>query len=192
MVSLTDEMRRRRDRLLEELYAPGMDLNTLLKIFNERVRESNEIVYLCQYCHNYHPYQINTEITMAYRLCTIGLISEEERDRVIDRIQTPKKKRRNAATYYANKNVVKKKCEHCGSTQNLQVHHILPVADGGTDDPENLRVLCETCHKETHKYGQPLNRRLRRAMEKRKRMDEKKKRHHTYRISKTYHSSPED
>jgi hypothetical protein len=29
-------------------------------------------------------------------------------------------------------------------------------------------------------------------MEKRKRMDEKKKSHHTYRISKTYHSSPEE
>ena len=30
---------------------------------------------------------------------------------------------------------------------NFEVDHILPVADGGTDDPENLRLLCVPCHK---------------------------------------------
>lgn len=28
------------------------------------------------------------------------------------------------------------------------VDHIVRVIDGGTDDPENLRLLCMTCHKE--------------------------------------------
>lgn len=27
-----------------------------------------------------------------------------------------------------------------------EVDHILPVEDGGTDDPANLRVLCHACH----------------------------------------------
>jgi 5-methylcytosine-specific restriction endonuclease McrA len=27
------------------------------------------------------------------------------------------------------------------------VDHIIPVADGGTDDPENLRLLCIPCHR---------------------------------------------
>lgn len=26
------------------------------------------------------------------------------------------------------------------------VDHILPVLDGGTDDPANLRLLCKRCH----------------------------------------------
>lgn len=26
------------------------------------------------------------------------------------------------------------------------VDHIIRVTDGGTDDPENLRLLCMTCH----------------------------------------------
>ena len=43
-------------------------------------------------------------------------------------------------------------CLICGTTKETrgvkwEVDHILPVADGGTDDPENLRLLCVPCHK---------------------------------------------
>lgn len=27
-----------------------------------------------------------------------------------------------------------------------EVDHVVPVADGGTDDPSNLRSLCHSCH----------------------------------------------
>ena len=27
-----------------------------------------------------------------------------------------------------------------------EVHHILPLADGGTHDDDNLMALCESCH----------------------------------------------
>lgn len=37
-------------------------------------------------------------------------------------------------------------CQRCGSDRRLEVDHILPVVDGGTDDPENLRLLCHGCH----------------------------------------------
>lgn len=33
---------------------------------------------------------------------------------------------------------------------NLQVHHILPVASGGGDEPSNLVTLCRNCHKKRH------------------------------------------
>jgi 5-methylcytosine-specific restriction endonuclease McrA len=43
------------------------------------------------------------------------------------------------------------KCEYiaadrsrCGTSRGLQVDHIVPVARGGTNDPENLRHLCRT------------------------------------------------
>lgn len=33
----------------------------------------------------------------------------------------------------------------------LQIHHVIEVADGGTNDAENLQVLCEECHEEAHR-----------------------------------------
>ncbi len=33
---------------------------------------------------------------------------------------------------------------------HLQVHHIVERSDGGTDDPDNLIVVCITCHSDVH------------------------------------------
>ncbi|WP_190129101.1 HNH endonuclease [Streptomyces mashuensis] len=38
-------------------------------------------------------------------------------------------------------------CQGCGSRQQLEVDHILPVARGGTWALENLRTLCRPCHR---------------------------------------------
>lgn len=41
-------------------------------------------------------------------------------------------------------------CKLCGKTGAvtiLEVDHIIPVADGGTDDPENLRTTCYACNR---------------------------------------------
>lgn len=38
------------------------------------------------------------------------------------------------------------KCRWCGETDGLALDHILPVVAGGTDDPENLQVLCGSCN----------------------------------------------
>lgn len=32
----------------------------------------------------------------------------------------------------------------------LEIHHIIPVSEGGLDEPENIIVLCTACHKEAH------------------------------------------
>lgn len=42
-------------------------------------------------------------------------------------------------------------CQACGSTVDLVVHHIWPLRDWGTHDPENLVTLCPTCHHRTHR-----------------------------------------
>lgn len=34
----------------------------------------------------------------------------------------------------------------CEQTENLQVDHLIPKSLGGTDDIENLRVLCRRCN----------------------------------------------
>ena len=38
-------------------------------------------------------------------------------------------------------------CEH---TKFLEVHHIQPRTDGGSNDPENLITLCSACHRLVH------------------------------------------
>jgi 5-methylcytosine-specific restriction endonuclease McrA len=37
-------------------------------------------------------------------------------------------------------------CALCGSDDNLQIDHIIPVKDGGLATSDNLRVLCRTCN----------------------------------------------
>jgi len=42
------------------------------------------------------------------------------------------------------------KCARCRSTENLTAHHIIPLSDGGTNDKENIQILCEDHQKELH------------------------------------------
>ena len=41
-----------------------------------------------------------------------------------------------------------KRCVRCGHTDErvLEKDHILPRAEGGSDDPSNLQWLCRNCH----------------------------------------------
>ncbi|GAA3722908.1 hypothetical protein GCM10022378_11190 [Salinicoccus jeotgali] len=43
-------------------------------------------------------------------------------------------------------------CEICGFDfkPTLEVHHQIPVSRGGTDDIENLSILCPNCHSLIH------------------------------------------
>ena len=40
----------------------------------------------------------------------------------------------------------------------LEVHHVIPMEDDGTDDPSNLRVYCKECHSEVHRRREAFNR----------------------------------
>ena len=37
-------------------------------------------------------------------------------------------------------------CQHCGTTSHLELDHIRPLAEGGSDHITNLQWLCHTCH----------------------------------------------
>ncbi|WP_248516883.1 HNH endonuclease [Salinarchaeum laminariae] len=41
-------------------------------------------------------------------------------------------------------------CLRCGEPEGLTVHHIVPIAAGGTNRDENLATLCATCHRAAH------------------------------------------
>ena len=41
-------------------------------------------------------------------------------------------------------------CVECGKTDDLQVHHIKPVSEGGSNELNNLLTLCAECHGGKH------------------------------------------
>lgn len=59
------------------------------------------------------------------------------------------------------------RCELCGSTTfftaagdpYLEVHHLVQLAHGGPDTPENAAALCPNCHRELH-YGAAKSQRM--------------------------------
>jgi 5-methylcytosine-specific restriction endonuclease McrA len=42
------------------------------------------------------------------------------------------------------------RCQRCGSSKDLQVHHIQPRSLLGGDVEENLVTLCSACHRQVH------------------------------------------
>ena len=52
-------------------------------------------------------------------------------------------------------------CEMCYKAGRMtlmdEVHHIVPVAQGGGDEPENLVTLCKDCHKRRHREQRAKN-----------------------------------
>ena len=48
-------------------------------------------------------------------------------------------------------------CEEClkagRMTTTEHIHHIKPLAEGGTHDEENLMALCKSCHSRIHTKG---------------------------------------
>lgn len=43
-------------------------------------------------------------------------------------------------------------CALCSSGSHLQIHHLVPRGQGGSDFPDNLVTLCSTCHAQIHGY----------------------------------------
>lgn len=41
-------------------------------------------------------------------------------------------------------------CERCGEGKSVEVHHIIPLKLGGSNELSNLRTLCTDCHASEH------------------------------------------
>lgn len=44
-------------------------------------------------------------------------------------------------------------CEECRKKPAIDVHHIIPVRDGGEDTRENVLALCHKCHSTITAHG---------------------------------------
>lgn len=40
------------------------------------------------------------------------------------------------------------KCWTCNQMANVQIDHIIPISQGGRHEPDNLQLLCRSCHRE--------------------------------------------
>lgn len=55
------------------------------------------------------------------------------------------------------------KCQYCGELVELtscHCHHGLPLSEGGTNHPSNLKTLCATHHKNRHPFMKSAHERL--------------------------------
>lgn len=52
-----------------------------------------------------------------------------------------------------------KKCAVCGKKDDLETHHVLPIIKGGTNDFNNLLVVCQEHHMQLHQkiYRNKIN-----------------------------------
>jgi 5-methylcytosine-specific restriction endonuclease McrA len=41
-------------------------------------------------------------------------------------------------------------CQRCERAFAVEVHHLKPISQGGTNDPGNLQSVCRQCHREAH------------------------------------------
>jgi len=63
-----------------------------------------------------------------------------------------KNSRDNKHSYFSDFQIDRNRyfCEICHKKSFLQIHHIIEVKDGGSNDAENLQLLCSDCHMLTH------------------------------------------
>lgn len=43
-----------------------------------------------------------------------------------------------------------RRCQKCGSSKDLEDHHIIPLSKGGSNNRANIKVLCDKCHNKHH------------------------------------------
>ncbi|MBC7332963.1 MAG: HNH endonuclease [Actinobacteria bacterium] len=71
-------------------------------------------------------------------------------------IKRVEQRRKGASSWKKKKREIlkkKRKCEVCGSRENLEVHHLRGLSH---ESPEDLAVLCRKCHKELHALAETL------------------------------------
>lgn len=58
----------------------------------------------------------------------------------------------NKEYYHARKELegIPKVCVNCGNTEGVEMHHIVPLSMGGSNQKGNLVYLCRECHYKAH------------------------------------------
>ena len=49
-----------------------------------------------------------------------------------------------------NREIAKGKCIFCGTTDSIELHHVVQKRFQGSNDPSNLVPICSRCHRTLH------------------------------------------
>lgn len=94
----------------------------LIKLFVENLEEPRNNISAISYCTNSSEDYIKNIISGRIE----KNLTKSERKEILDRDDN--------------------KCRICGNKDNLEVHHVIPVANGGGKYSKNLCTLCSSCH----------------------------------------------
>lgn len=82
-----------------------------------------------------------------------GGLYENQRLRLLSKKNLEINKKRYSMRQTVSKEIKQNKgniCCNCGSSENIEYHHIVPIALGGNDVESNIVPLCYSCHKAAH------------------------------------------
>lgn len=90
------------------------------------------------------PLSVSSILAICYKYCP------EARQRACK--SSKAKEKRNALYKQVQQGEINKPkiCATCGATQDIELHHIIPIDAGDTNDYFNLVYLCHTCHMKLH------------------------------------------
>ena len=127
---------------------PAIEFEGKIPLSPRRVITVNENT-ICEICLAKLFFCVNPDYREAtnafsdYAMNFFGGMSIEIRD------LKPTEKMRRDFSYKIRKQVLERdayRCVVCESYKNLHVDHIIPIAKGGTNDIDNLQVLCANCN----------------------------------------------
>lgn len=108
------------------------------------------MIYLCLKCGNV---LAGKQTKYCSEKCCSLFLKSEYKKRNKDKINEYNRKIRKIGVRTCGKDLIKRyenlqscKCWRCGCKNNLEVHHIRPRRFGGSNDKDNLMLLCKKCH----------------------------------------------
>lgn len=126
---------------------------------------------LCDQAISDHEKKLESKIPTKRKRCvkddvpSLGVAGFDQSESAVDsaccdrsEVSEPKNIRRKHIAIKVKREVWRKahsQCENCGSTYALETDHRIPLASGGSDEAENLRVLCRSCNQRAaiEKFG---------------------------------------
>ncbi|MGI6170094.1 MAG: HNH endonuclease [Christensenellales bacterium] len=101
---------------------------------------------------NYHSPQVKEKIGAA-TLAHWKNYDETTKNRMLQTLRNNAAAKRTYGRYDSRWNALSARirkdgiCHRCGRRDNLAVHHIIPLSQGGSTKIDNLVTLCASCHK---------------------------------------------
>ena len=127
------EYKKYQDLLLKPIISFEIKVTLNLTTINNRFKTNKycffDIKYILKIIHN-----INDRNGHFYQESIWESISKVERGKVTNKLRF---------SIYERDNY---KCKYCGSEENLEIDHIVPISKGGKSIPSNLQTLCHECN----------------------------------------------